>query len=370
MGKGKPGEDLDYFRVVFDEAETESAARFAAAYPEEPRELNVILPFNRIDDVWDAWMEAYVASGLVHRSDGADVWFHINPLNGQKEVIEGQGMVQGATLKCPSANGEPVAQYIGGNGSKRNLFASPVGRLKVVIAELNRFAFLTVMTGSQHDIANISAQLKALEEIHGKIAWIPLKLRRRPKMVSTPMGDEGKRVRTEKWLLSVEADPDWVDAKIVAMEADVFPVAQSLDALPVDSLAMLPVPEDAEAEALEGAWREPDPTEPDPDVQQHPSEETVVSQVPPSAPVKLKERRSFTSNLMDAIVAEGITMDRGDAAKALGRSPWADKNVPLNVGDRPRVFAWLRLYFQFVEEGSMNRDQAAEAATVDLTEMS
>ena len=50
-------------------------------------------------------------------------------------------------------------------------------------------------------------------------------------MISTPSGKGGKRVRREKWMLSIEADPDWVKEKLQAMK---------LDALPGNGLALLP----------------------------------------------------------------------------------------------------------------------------------
>jgi hypothetical protein len=89
------------------------------------------------------------------------------------------------------------------------------GRLKVVLPELQRLAYLTVLTGSLHDIGNISSQLLAIQTFcagMGKgLGGTPLVLRRRPHEISCPdPKDKGKRVRRTKWLLSIEADPEFV----------------------------------------------------------------------------------------------------------------------------------------------------------------
>jgi hypothetical protein len=99
----------------------------------------------------------------------------------------------------------------------------PVGRLKVVIPELQRLVYLVVLTGSKHDIGNISAQLEALSRINNNsIMGVPMVLKRRPKPISCPKPD-GTRARYVKWMLSVEADPRWVEAKLLALGAGAMP---------------------------------------------------------------------------------------------------------------------------------------------------
>jgi hypothetical protein len=92
------------------------------------------------------------------------------------------------------------------------------------VPELKRLAYLIVMTTSVHDIINISEQLRGIASMNsGRIAGIPLVLRRRPKKISTPSGENGKRARREKWLISIEADPEWVKAKLAKMHHDALP---------------------------------------------------------------------------------------------------------------------------------------------------
>jgi hypothetical protein len=204
-----PGRDLTYFRVEFDEKETEAAALFHAKYKEQPTEINVILPFDEIERCWDAWLEAYTAGRMVARSDGEKYLYLVNTDTGEVVIKNGyperaykENEVIGTWRNRKTGKDEPIK-------------CKPAGRLKVIIPELARAAYLTVLTGSIHDIANISAQLAAFKAVNnGRIAGIPLVLRRRPKPISTPKPD-GSRARYIKWMLSIEADPQWVKAMLM-----------------------------------------------------------------------------------------------------------------------------------------------------------
>jgi hypothetical protein len=197
----RPGKDLTYFRVEFDEREKVASAAFRSVYGDTPSELNVLLPFNSVDENFEAWREVYVQGGLVHRCDGERIWYEINPADGQSVVT----------------NGDPIRTC------DHKIGCSPSGRLKVLIPELQRLAFLTVLTGSFHDCMNISRQLLAILQINGQLAGVPLILRRRPVQISTPSGPDGKRVRRLKSLLSIEADPNWVKRKLIAMQHAALP---------------------------------------------------------------------------------------------------------------------------------------------------
>lgn len=199
--------DLEYFKVDFDERETESIAIFKQVYGEHPTEIRIILPFNEIERMWDPYLEAYTAGRMVARSDGERVLYQLGE-NGELLVQNGLEVRSGKPKAHPADN------VAGKDYQGKPVEYEAVGRLKVIVPELARAAYLTVHTTSVHDIANISDQLRAFYTLNnGQIAGVPLILRRRPKMISTP-GDDGKRVRREKWLLSIEADPQWVKAKL------------------------------------------------------------------------------------------------------------------------------------------------------------
>lgn len=221
----RPGADLKWFRTTFDEMETEAAAIFARTYGEHPTEIDVLLPFNTPAENFEAWREAYVAGGLTHRCDGDKVWYELDA-QGQRSVVAG----------------------VPDRTCDRSRQCKPVGRLKVLVPQLQRLAFLTVLTSSIHDIMNLQRQLDALHQINGKLAGVPLKLRRRPVMISTPSGSNGQRARREKWLLSIEADPAWVKAKLLAMKAAALPGNHLGEDVP-----LLEAPDEPD-EPEEGAW--------------------------------------------------------------------------------------------------------------------
>lgn len=226
----RPGEDLQYFRVEFDEREQKAADEFRRIYGDKPVAIRVILPFNEIERMWDAWYEGYTAGRMVARADGEIFTYLLDSKTNRLLVKNGIDIETG--MPRPFIEGNPVGYYTS-NGKEQPIFAKPSGRLKVIIPELQRAVYLTVLTTSIHDIANISDQLRAFQTINGgQLAGIPLVLRRRPKSISTPNTD-GTRARRVKWLLSIEADPEWVKARLTETKRL---------ALPGNGLA-LPAPE-------------------------------------------------------------------------------------------------------------------------------
>lgn len=209
------GKDLTYFRVEFDEKEAQSAALFLEKYGNQPTEINFVFPFNEIERCWEAWLEAYTAGRMVARSDGEYFTYWL----GDKGEVKVLGGVDENGAKVPHT--EIVGKDYKGNPVKMR----PVGRLRIVIPELQRLAYLVVHTTSKHDIINISEQLEGIKTINGgRLVGIPLVLRRRPRMISTPdPSDKSKRMRREKWLLSIEADPEWVKAKLMEVKRAALP---------------------------------------------------------------------------------------------------------------------------------------------------
>jgi hypothetical protein len=232
----KPGKDLQYFRVVFAEQEAEARAEFERIYGTQPAEIRIILPFNEIERMWDPYLEAYTAGRMVARADGEWFIYLVDVTTGAVMVKNGIDLQTGHPRPYLDA---PVGWYTTQAGKKEAIWCKPTGRLKVIVRELARAAYLTVMTTSIYDIANISDQLRAFQAINGgQLAGIPLVLRRRPRSISTPNAD-GTRARRVKWLLSIEADPEWVKARLMATKQA---------ALPGNGLALLPESE-SEVEA-------------------------------------------------------------------------------------------------------------------------
>lgn len=212
--------DLEYFRVQIDELEPETAAKFLQVYGPAPTDLNVVLPFNDIVKVWDAYYEAYQTGRMIGKSDGEKILYLVDPATG--EVLAKNGFyVDGR----PALHDDDSPYVPGVKDHKgRPIKWGRVGRMNVVIPELRRAAYLTVLTGSAHDIVNISDQLRAIASMNGGvIAGVPLVLRRRPVKISAPVGTGNQRKYVTKWLLSVEADPKWMTAKLSEMNRLALP---------------------------------------------------------------------------------------------------------------------------------------------------
>ena len=210
-----PGKDLTYFRVEFDEREAQSAALFLDKYGNRPTEINFVFPFNEIERCWEAWLEGYTAGRMVARSDG-EYFTYLLDDKGEARVIGGLDK---------DGHKVPHTEIVGKDYKGTPIKVRPVGRLRIVIPELQRLAYLVVHTTSKHDIINLSEQLEGIKTINGgRLVGIPLVLRRRPRMISTPdPSDKSKRARREKWLLYIEADPDWVKAKLLEVKRAALP---------------------------------------------------------------------------------------------------------------------------------------------------
>lgn len=225
-GKNGAPRDLNYFRVEAREGEREATAALSGMFADlvdgkptekhmHPTEIDILFPMDDIDRCFECYYEAYVAGGLVYRSDGEYILREVNPATGEC-------IVNSAAQRVPHRQ-NPIGHYVNDKGKREEIKYKPTGRMKVILPGLRRLAYFVVHTTSIHDVMNISAQLRAIVAIHGKLAGVPLVLRRRPHKISMPGPDE-KRVRRTKWLLSVEADPAWVSKKIEQLSGAAMPV--------------------------------------------------------------------------------------------------------------------------------------------------
>ena len=209
----KPGKDLEYFRFDLDaRIQEEVEPILLEAFGPDPKAIDILLPFNTVDENFDAWREAYLGGGMVHKCDGQRVWYELDVANGAPRVMNGEPHI----THDPKL---PILTYRTQKGEEAELYCKPHGRLKVIIPQLRRGAFLTAITNSIYDCINLSQQLRAIEELNGKLSGIPLILSRRPVQISAPYGSGvTKRTRVTKWLLAVEVNPKWMEAKLVEIE--------------------------------------------------------------------------------------------------------------------------------------------------------
>ena len=223
----RPGEDLTYFR--FDSDDRRAEKMFHATYGDQPSTINVFLPHQTTEQNFSCWQEHWLAGGLQHRCDGETcvIWFD-----------KDSGKYSTESKPCPG-------------GCKE------VGRLMVIIPELQRFAFVTAETHSVHDIMRLTENLQAVEYLRGDLRGIPFILKRTPVEISTPSVQNGKRATREKWLLSIEVDPAWAALQLESMHRN----ALSVDGVVVDDSRLLSVvddedPQSTEWDAIPGAAEE------------------------------------------------------------------------------------------------------------------
>lgn len=213
-----PGKDLDHFR--FDSKDSKAIADFQAAYGDRPREINVLLPYDDVEQCFSTCKEEWVAGGLQHRCDGEFV----------SALRVGQLVQRHFTAPVPCPGG-----------------CKEVGRLRVIIPELKRLAYITAETHGKWDVLFLHSQLSECLVRFGRLRDIPFVLRRVLKEVSTPNGNG--RARREKWMLNIEVDPYWTEQRLDAIRqrslqyarmetfqalppAEEFPVAESVRSLP------------------------------------------------------------------------------------------------------------------------------------------
>lgn len=176
------GEELPWFRFTSDDPEV--FEKFREFYGDEPRSINILLPFEAVDENLECWKEKWSAGALQHRCDG-----------------------------------ETMVRWLGSDGKYHSEprpcdgDCKPVMRLKVIVPQLMRLAYVTVLSSSVHDIVNVTKQLRAIYAIRGDLRGIPLILRRVAREISTPR-DNGKRARVTKYLLQIEAAPSFVELQL------------------------------------------------------------------------------------------------------------------------------------------------------------
>jgi hypothetical protein len=243
-GQNAPGKDLAHFRVEFDENEVAAAQTFRDAYGETPTQIKIVFPFNEVERVWDAWLEAYVASRLLARSDGETIIYWrkdgrvlaaggVAAVTEEIEIPIRVAKDKYEKRKVQLVEGMPI-RYIEGmvfGGTQKNpALVKPVGRLRVVIPDLKRLATLTFMTTSKRDIiamggadsGELGSIVRVCQSVKVPFAGVPLILKRRKEAVSVPQED-GTAKRLPKWMVHIEPDPEFVARANIAMHRLAMP---------------------------------------------------------------------------------------------------------------------------------------------------
>lgn len=190
------GKELDYWRFESDIPIIKEA--FDAAFPGKPRDLPVYLPFATRDENWMTCKEAYTAGAMQHRCDGetCSVWLDVKT-----------GTYKTTPIPCPTLAMTDAER-------KRNGCVN-IGRLKVFIPALGELGFVTMETHSINDIARLDTWLAGYASMSSTgLRNIPFSLYRYEEAISTPR--DGKRVRTNKWLVGLKPDSSWSQKYLTA----------------------------------------------------------------------------------------------------------------------------------------------------------
>lgn len=204
--------DLDYFLFTSDNEKV--VAAFREVYGDQPRLVNVRLPYPSPEENFQTCMEEWRGGGLIHRCDGhtMSLW------------LDSKGLYREEEQPCPYYENPALrVKADREKGIKANPGCVEVGRLNVIIPELLQAGFVgvvTLVTTAVNDILNINNTLWAVAEEQSEyhrdlgrdertnLRGILWQLRRVPEAISTP-GDGGGRVRRVKWLVKIEPAPDW-----------------------------------------------------------------------------------------------------------------------------------------------------------------
>jgi len=177
----------------------------------KPKELRIYFPFDEIDQVFPAYHQNWVASALVCRGDGEHILYAINPQSGEIIVRDGQ-----AITDCKSKDGEfEKGDYMTCPGMSHDTYTrcqhcKPNAILVVLLRDVPRLAYYQIATASIHNIVNLTEQLTYIKQSVGRLQGVPFILKLTPQNISVPKSGGNGRMRTEKHLLSLEVDPEWV----------------------------------------------------------------------------------------------------------------------------------------------------------------
>ena len=214
------GDDLrDHFRVVFAPGAEDISKRFVEVYKtDQPTRIRAMIPFSSVMRAWEFYSEAYNAGRLIARADENKFLTLRDPLTGEYQVI----------------NGEPFTEFHPGmkieydrDGKHYALPLKCTGRLKLWLPEACmipgdppqiRMVYFTLKTTSFYDCMNISANLRAVQELvealpgqNGNAGGVPIILYRKEQEITWNKPD-GSAQRVKKWLVQIEMDPTYVAA--------------------------------------------------------------------------------------------------------------------------------------------------------------
>ena len=331
------GSDLgNKFRVSFYPGTNDAKAAFAAAFPGtyvkydntyrkpgvyaepdgfEVDRIRAMVPFRSVFDAWEWANEAHSAGRMVAKADDTHYLMLRDPNNGEYLV----------------KSGEPFTEYQPGmkvtyerNGKQFSLPIRTVGRLKLFIPQIERMVFFTLKTTSFYDRLNIDQNLSAIEFLAntlngGNAAGIPFFIYRREQEICWNKPD-GSAQRIKKWLVNIEADPEWVKAATARMASFALTGTVTVRALaPVTESRQLtgpvsPVEPDEPGDLIEEDYGDQNYVDATPEPEEPPAQKT--------AQVTDEAKKPATAATAQNSGAAGNTAPKSDAGQATNKRPY------------------------------------------------
>ena len=203
------------------------APDIAEVYGDEPRELDVILPFPDIARNFDAFYKVWAGGVLVCKGDGEYVLhagpFRVEEKGGQTRVYNASGdtlVSDGQAQIAFEWNGQEFkpGDLIPCSGAAQDLYphcaaCRKSAILKVMMAkpELIRFGYYQVATGSGRNYDTILGTLELISG-EGQLPVSGIVFKMRLVKEATTYTEKGKRKATKKWFLQLEPEPALVRA--------------------------------------------------------------------------------------------------------------------------------------------------------------
>jgi hypothetical protein len=252
--------EIGWFRADFRPDAQDALALFITEYGQQPTSIHFRLPFAEINRCWDAMYEVYNKFGMLGMSDGRR-WLYLRH-NKTGELLVKDGVPTHAEGTKVNEDGEvylpfepkvPVYSYTSQKGKEVKVYARPTGRLRILIPELKRAAYVQIITNSLYNCIHLSEQLAGVAEIAKSVGMnitqVPMTITRRKETISVSY--DGHKQMQERYLLNIEIDQRWMEAQFnyqnTLMPGASFAPIPKLNALNEIGLA----PEDMRAYAPE-----------------------------------------------------------------------------------------------------------------------
>ena len=215
----RPGADLkDRFRIeFFPGADPAISARFKEVYGDlTPTRIRAMVPFPSVWEAWTSYDEAHNAGLMLAQADPETRRYLSlrDPENGNAYVVrDGQ----------PYREYEPPASitYKDAKGKSQRIKLRPSNRLDLFLPELGRLVNFEFKNTAYYNRINIRNNLAAIQALAntlngGNAAGVPFEIYRMEGDISY-LDENGQGHRVKKWLVHLEADPEWVKAAIARL---------------------------------------------------------------------------------------------------------------------------------------------------------